>query len=80
MIAMGDELAPIPDSFFESTSDDERYSDARALVGHLVTAAAPLLRERPITIHNLETLEHSINFAKSWLHRHPAPGDGTDHE
>jgi hypothetical protein len=70
---MSDELSPLPDSFFESTSDDERYSDARALVEHLVSAAAPLLRERPITVRNLETLEHSINIAKSWLRRHPSP-------
>lgn len=70
-----DEPNPHPeaDAFFEPTSDDEHYSDARALVEDLVSAAAPLLHERPITIRNLETMEHSINLAKSWLQRNPAP-------
>jgi|GEM_PF-5588898 len=77
MAAEGAEVtAPLPDSFFEPTSDDERYSEARALVARIVEDAGPLLRERPITIRNLETLEHTINLAKSWLARRPPP-EGT---
>lgn len=66
-------IEPPPDLFFEPTSDDERYSDARALVARIVEDAHPLLRERPITIRNLEMLEHTINLAKSWLARCPPP-------